>query len=184
VLDSFPTLDTSRLLLREIVLSDAPSYLAIFGDAEHMHWFGAEPASDLAAAQAAISTASGAHRLASPHVRWGIEAKDGRGGLIGSCGLFAWNKKWKKGSLGFALGRDFQGKGYMYEALAAVLSWGFDGMGLNRIDAQVHPRNERSRRLLSRLSFVEEGRLRQLAYWDEQYHDMLQYSLLRLEWKA
>jgi len=72
----------------------------------------------------------------------------------------------------------------MREALTAALSWGFQVMELNRIEAQVHPNNQRSIRLLGRLGFVEEGRLRQAAYWANQYHDMVQYSLLRVEWKG
>ena len=69
-------------------------------------------------------------------------------------------------------------------ALTAALSWGFRVMELNRIEAQVHPNNERSIGLLKRLGFVEEGRLRQAALWGNQYHDMLQYSLLEDEWRG
>ena len=48
----------------------------------------------------------------------------------------------------------------MHEALIAALSWGFKEMGVNRVEAQVHPGNEPSLRLLRCLRFVEEGRLR------------------------
>jgi [ribosomal protein S5]-alanine N-acetyltransferase len=55
-------------------------------------------------------------------------------------------------------------------------------MGINRVEAQVHPSNERSLKLLRRLRFIEEGRLRQGGYWAGQHHDLLQYSLLRRDW--
>ena len=42
----------------------------------------------------------------------------------------------------------------MHEALIAALSWGFKEMGVNRVEAQVHPGNEPSLRLLRRLRFV------------------------------
>ena len=70
----------------------------------------------------------------------------------------------------------------MQEALGAALSWGFKEMDLNRVEAQVHPGNESSLKLLRRLHFVEEGRFRQGGYWAGQYHDLLQYSLLREDW--
>lgn len=43
----FPTLETDRLLLREIVASDAPDLFAIHGDAEAMRWFGTDPLTDI-----------------------------------------------------------------------------------------------------------------------------------------
>jgi ribosomal-protein-alanine N-acetyltransferase len=180
-LETFPDLETHRLRLREITVSDGPAYLAIFGNADHMRLFGVDPTPNLAAAENLIKATSGSHRLENPTMRWGIEAR-GAPGLIGNCGLFSWNKKWRKCSLGFALGEESQGNGYMNEALTAVLSWGFEFLGVNRIDAQVHTDNYRSLRVVDRLKFIKEGRLRQLAYWDGQYHDMFQYSLLRLDW--
>jgi ribosomal-protein-alanine N-acetyltransferase len=74
-----------------------------------------------------------------------------------------------------------QGRGYMSEALSAAIRWGLTAMEVNRIEAQVHPSNQRSLALLRRLHFVEEGRLREAAYWGGQHHDMLQFSLLRQE---
>jgi ribosomal-protein-alanine N-acetyltransferase len=180
-LETFPDLETPRLRLREIVLSDGAAYLAIFGNAEHMHLFGVDPVPDLGAAENLITAFAGSHVRENPHLRWGIESKT-QPGLMGSCGLFAWNKKWNKCSVGFALAAELQGNGYINEALSAVLSWGFAFLGLNRIDAQVHVNNSRSLRVLDRLKFVNEGRLRQFCFWDGQYHDMFQYSLLRADW--
>ena len=104
--------------------------------------------------------------------------------LRGSCGLFAWNRGWRKCAIGYELAGNAQGRGYMHEALQAVLDWGFDNMALNRVEAQVHPENTASIRSLSRLGFRQEGLLRELGYWRGQYHDMLQYSLLRRDWGA
>ncbi len=70
----------------------------------------------------------------------------------------------------------------MHEALSATISWGFTATDLNRVEAQVHPSNYPSLKLLKGLRFVEEGRLRQGGYWAGQHHDLLQYSLLRDDW--
>lgn len=81
----FPTLSTQRLSLRELVENDAPSVFAIHGDRENMRWFGAEPMTTLAQAQALIETFAQWRTQPNPGTRWGIEHA---GHLIGSCGLF------------------------------------------------------------------------------------------------
>jgi ribosomal-protein-alanine N-acetyltransferase len=179
--DSFPTLETERLRLREVIATDARAVLAIHGDAELMRLFGNDPIPDLAGAEALIKTFASWRQLPNPGTRWAIEIK-GTIGLIGTCGLFGWNKAWKKCVVGYELAKHVQGNGYMHEALDATLSWGFKEMDLNRVEAQVHPGNEPSLKLLRRLRFIEEGRLRQCGYWAGRHHDLLLYSLLHEDW--
>ena len=70
----------------------------------------------------------------------------------------------------------------MHEALQAVIPWGLATMQLNRIEALVHEDNAASLGLLAKLGFVQEGRLRQVGFWNGRHHDMLQLSLLAGEW--
>jgi ribosomal-protein-alanine N-acetyltransferase len=176
---SFPRLNTTRLLLREIEAKDAPALLDLYADRDHMQWYGIDPFADIAAAEARIKKLAEMRLAPNPATPWAIDLS---GDFIGTCGLFAWNRSWRKCSVGYELTKTAQGHGYMQEAMSCVISWGFQQMQLNRIEAQTHPNNERSIALLGRLGFVEEGRLRQAAYWAGQYHDMLQFSLLRTEW--
>jgi ribosomal-protein-alanine N-acetyltransferase len=179
----FPTLHTPRLVLREITTDDAPALLAIHGDAETMRWFGTDPPPDLAAAKQLVQLFAGWRLQANPGTRWGLQrADDPR--LLGSVGLFAWNRAWRKCSLGYELARDAQGQGLMHEALCAVLDWGFAQMQLHRVEAQVHPDNTASLRLVQRLGFQQEGRLREVGHWAGQAHDLLQWGLLQREWRA
>ena len=85
--DSFPTLETERLLLREVIGTDAPAVFATHGDAEHMRLFGNDPIADLAGAEALIKTFASGRKLPNPGTRWAIEIKD-TAGLIGTCGLY------------------------------------------------------------------------------------------------
>jgi [ribosomal protein S5]-alanine N-acetyltransferase len=179
---SFPTLTTNRLLLREIVETDALALLAIHSDVEHMRYFGAEPMGDIIAAQALIKLFASWRTQANPGVRWGIATHAKPDVLIGTCGLFAWNRAWRKCVLGYELARGATGAGYMQEALTAAIGWGWQAMALNRIEAQVHPNNAQSIALLRRLGFVDEARMRQLAYWGGQFHDMHLFALLKGEW--
>lgn len=71
----FPSIETERLLLREIVESDAEDLFAIHGDSELMRWFGSEPLKDLAAAQGLVKTFVDWRNLANPGTRWAIQSK-------------------------------------------------------------------------------------------------------------
>jgi ribosomal-protein-alanine N-acetyltransferase len=71
----------------------------------------------------------------------------------------------------------------MREALASAFAWGFEQMQLNRIEAQVHENNLNSIALLSAFGFTQEGLLREVAFWGNSHHDLLQYSLLSREWR-
>ena len=180
-MNDFPSLETERLLLREIVAADAPAMFAIHGDADAMRWFGTDPLVDPAQAEKMIETFAGWRQMPNPGTRWGIERKsDGR--LIGSCGLFKWNRGWKSCTTGYELARVAWGQGFMVEALSAALDWGFEHMALHRVEAQVNPENTASLKLLQRLGFVREGHLREAGFWLDRHHDLLQFGLLRGEY--
>ena len=179
----FPTLETNRLVLREIVEADAPALFRIHGDADLMRWFGSDPVADLAGAHKLVKLFSDWRSLPNPGVRWGIQVK-GSSAIIGSAGLFAWNRQWRKCTVGYELCREAQGHGYMHEALNTCLAWGFERMELNRIEALVHPANQASINSVSKLGFTLEGLLREVAFWSGAFHDMQQYSLLRRDWLA
>lgn len=180
---AFPSLSTKRLQLREIVASDAPALLAIHSDREAMKWFGTDPLADLEAAERVIAGFANMRTLPSPGVRWGIVHADPgkRGTLLGTCGVFRWNRGWRSCLTGYELARHAQGQGVMAEALRAIFTWAFATMDVDRIEAQVHPDNAPSLVLLERLGFVEEGLLREAGYWLERRHDLVQLGLLRRE---
>lgn len=176
---TFPTLQTARLLLRELTPADAPALFAIHGDAEAMRWFGSDPLQTLAEAEHLVDVFAGWRSLPNPGTRWGlVRIEDGA--LVGSCGLFNWNRAWQRCTLGYELARAAWGGGLMDEALRAALAWGFSsaGMGLNRVEAMIHPNNQASLRLAERLGFQREGLLREVAFWAGRHEDLLMYSKL------
>src|SRR5436190_14175882 len=101
-MSDFPSLETPRLLLREIVLADAPALFGIHGNGERMRWFGTDPLPDEAAAVKLVETFAGWRQMANPGTRWGLQPKEGDG-LIGTCGLFGWHRGWRKCAIGYEL---------------------------------------------------------------------------------
>lgn len=177
-MSDFPTLTTLRLRLREIVPTDAPALFAIHSDVEAMRWFGSDPMLTLQDAQKLVEAFAAGRALANPATRWAIT--DGTSGqLLGTCGLFKWNRNWRSSALGYELAPSAWGQGLMQEALDAVLDWGFEHMALNRVEAQVHPQNIASIKRLEALGFVREGLLRQAGFWLGEHRDLVQYALLR-----
>ncbi len=79
--------------------------------------------------------------------------------------------------LGYKLGRDACGQGYMTEALRAGIEIIFQDYGLHRIEANIMPRNTRSLRLVERLGFRSEGLSRQYlkihGIWEDHVHMVL-----------
>jgi ribosomal-protein-alanine N-acetyltransferase len=73
--------------------------------------------------------------------------------------------------LGFAVDREFEGRGLMHEALAASIDWLFEAMNLHRVQASHRPENLRSARLLARLRFVPEGLARDYLFIDGAWRD-------------
>lgn len=183
---AFPILQTERLLLRELTPADAPALFAIHGDAEAMRWFGSDPLQTVADAEKLVEVFAGWRRLPNPGTRWGLERR-ADGALVGTCGLFNWNRAWRRCTLGYELARGAQGQGLMAEALRTVLDWGFfaaDGMALNRVEAMIHPDNRPSLRVVEGLGFRREGLLREVAFWGGRHEDLEMHALLAREHQA
>jgi ribosomal-protein-alanine N-acetyltransferase len=178
---SFPQLHTDRLLLRQILPSDAAALYAIHSDFAWMRWYGVDPLTDISQADQLAELFAGWF-TAGTGFRWGLERRQDQR-LIGSCGLFRWNKSWRNCVVGYEIARDCHGQGYMREALSAILDYGFSKMRLHRVQAETHPDNTPSIALATRLGFRFEGVHREQAFWGGRFHDLRCYSLLEREWR-
>ena len=181
--DSFPILHTHRLILRQLTHADAPRLFAIHSNRDAMRWFGSDYLVRPEQAVALIDVFAGWRLQPSPGTRWAIQRRED-GLLLGTCGLTKWNRNWRTATLGYELAQDVWGKGYMGEALHGVLDWGFAWMELNRVEAQIHPLNAASITLAERLGFSREGLLREAGYWNGEFQDLLQYGLLRGDFRG
>jgi ribosomal-protein-serine acetyltransferase len=86
-------------------------------------------------------------------------------------------------TIGYWLAEDRQGRGLMTAAVKRLLEHAFDELRLNRVGIEVAPNNPRSRALAERLGFREEGLLREAErFADDDYRDLVLYSLLASEW--
>ena len=84
--------------------------------------------------------------------------------------------------LSFWLAVEARGRGYMGEAIGAILHVGFQDLGCNRIGAYHMVRNPASGRVLVRLGFRVEGLLRQRVRKWGVFEDVVALALLRADW--
>jgi [ribosomal protein S5]-alanine N-acetyltransferase len=176
----FPLLTTSRLLLRNIVPEDAKALFAIRSDEEGMKFFGHEPHTSLEETKDVITQMEEGY-VRKKALHWCITLQE-EDRLIGSCSLFHFDEGFRRAETGYELNRAFWGKGIMTEAMSAILTFGFNELGLHRVEAIIDIANERSKNLLLKLGFTYEGNLRQRFLFRDQFLDEHYFGLIKDEW--
>jgi RimJ/RimL family protein N-acetyltransferase len=176
------TLRTERLLLRPLRESDAPRLFAIFSDSRVTRYLSAPAWSTIDMAHERIAKDIEA-MATGRYVRLGLEVTSG-GNLIGECSLFNLVEQCRRAELGYSMALEAQGKGLMNEALVSLLEFGFSQLALNRVEADIDPRNAASAKSLERLGFRKEGHLRERWIVAGEVSDSDLYGLLRSEWQA
>ncbi|MBC7989942.1 MAG: GNAT family N-acetyltransferase [Luteimonas sp.] len=174
------TLNTRRLLLRPLRDSDADALLELFSDLKVMRYWSTPPWESIEQARSMIERDVKA-MATGDHVRLGLERTED-GVLIGMCTLFAISEQCRRAEVGYAIASHAWGKAYMDEALRALLNYGFSKLMLNRVEADVDPRNEASARSLERLGFKKEGYLRERWIVGDEVSDTALYGLLNRDW--
>lgn len=175
------TLNTPRLLLRPLRESDAPDLFAIFSDARVSRYLSRPAWPSIDEARARIARDIDAMRSGT-YVRFGLVPLDGET-IVGECCLFNQVEQSRRAEVGYALGFPAWGRGYMSEALVALMDFAFGPLGLNRIEADIDPRNGASARSLARLGFQLEGTLRERWVVAGEVSDTSLYGLLAADWR-
>lgn len=176
----FPLLETTRLRLTNIEEKDAAEFFDIMSRNEVTAYYGMDP---LVHQEEAVEIIRSFHAVfhANRGIRWAIRLKE-TDGFIGTIGLNNLNMKAKKAEIGYELHPDYWRRQLMQEAIHGVLKHAFAEFGLYRIGAVTFPENSSSNRLLEKLGFTLEGRLRGYLHQQHRSHDAFIFSLLRTEW--
>jgi RimJ/RimL family protein N-acetyltransferase len=108
----------------------------------------------------------------------------GGGEFLGECLLFNFNKESRRAEIGYSLLPPHWSRGYISEALPALIDQAFGPMGLNRLEADIDPANAASKRVLERHGFTFEGLLRERWIVRGQPSDSAMFGLLARQWRA
>ncbi|NGX83852.1 GNAT family N-acetyltransferase [Aequorivita sp. KMM 9714] len=148
----FPILKTERLHLRKINLSDVDRIHYFRSDEEITKFIKRSEPQTFETAVAHIKNISSQLKK-NQSITWGITLQDSTE-LIGSICLWNFSEDKKTAEVGYDLDPKFQGKGFMSEALKAVLNYGFTQRGFETIVAYTDYRNIPSKNLLKRFGFI------------------------------
>jgi len=101
------------------------------------------------------------------------------GRLIGTCQLHGIDPMARSAELQIRIGcSDVRGRGYGTDAVNQLVRFGFDDLNLHRIHLHVFATNAAAHRAYEKAGFVVEARLRDAAYIDGRYVDVLIMSVL------
>jgi RimJ/RimL family protein N-acetyltransferase len=192
---TIPMLYTPRLVLRPFVASDAPRVRELAGDHRvaaftlripHPYPEGAAEA--FIASHAAAADKGNYHfaiTLAGTRTPGREFDLGDTGHLVGTVALTTvGNPEDASAELGYWIGVPYWNKGFATEAARALLAFGFRARGFHRIAAMHFAENTASGRVMQKLGMLREGVLRHAAYKEDQWRDLVVYSLLENEWNA
>lgn len=172
-----PVKETERLFLRPLRIEDAEALHPMYSDAE-ANTYGSHPATttiEESRARLAKAIADTAWRA------WAVTLK-GDDIAIGTVASYE-KRQGKVTEIGYVLKRDYWGRGFVTEAVAALIDLLF-AEGQRRVFADTDPDNKPSIAVLKRLGFTLEATLR--AEWETHIgvRDSLIWGLLEDEWTA
>ena len=101
--------------------------------------------------------------------------------LLGSIALMRIDWQHRRGEAGYWLARWGRGQGHATRALRMISDWGFEALGLERIDLYAATGNAASQRVAERAGFVREGVLRAYMRGKDGQQDMVAFGLLASE---
>lgn len=161
-----------QIHLRPISVSDAPTLFQFWSDPDVTAFMNINPMQSVEQAEEMILYLTQLEHAG----RYTIVLEDDT--IVGSCGFNYIDAVNQRGEIGYEIGKDFWRKGYMSQALQALIEEGFHTLKLHRIEAKVEPGNVPSRLLLKKAGFHEEGILRHYEKLNGVFLDMVMYSLL------
>jgi [ribosomal protein S5]-alanine N-acetyltransferase len=148
-------IETRRLTLRALRVEDADAMFAYLRDKRLTKYVAWEHHGSIEQTVFYLMTVEAAYRD-SELKEWGVFA-DGGATLVGTCGFVRIDEAHARGEIGYTIGRAHQGRGYATESAAAVMRFGFEELGLNRVEAQVVSGNAASARVLEKIGMRREG---------------------------
>lgn len=100
--------------------------------------------------------------------------------LLGGCTLSGVQRGVQQScTLGYWAGEAFAGHGYVTAAVRALVPYVFEELKLHRLQAACLPENERSRAVLRKCGFTEEGVARGYLRINGAWRDHVVYAILR-----
>lgn len=177
-----PDVETGRLFLRQRTLDDAEAMFA-YASLPEVCWPAGFPPIQTVEAERDYFENHYAQNLAKKDLPsgYGITLK-GDNRIIGSCD-FNHRHEDDVFEIGYLLYPDYWGKGYVPEAVGALIEVAFTLLKLHKVEIRCYDYNKQSQRVAEKLGFTLEARIRDRKDAQGKRCDDLAYGLLRSEWE-
>jgi len=172
----FPTIKTSRLLLRPFIESELENVFVGLSDPEVIKYYGVSY-DTLEATKQQMQFFADLEKDGTG-IWWAVCSADNKV-FHGAGGLNSLSKVHRKAEIGFWLMPDFWNKGIMTEALPLICNYGFDNLELHRIEAFVEAGNIICKKAIAKLGFTHEGTMEECETKNDKFISPEIYSKLK-----
>lgn len=148
-------IETNRLILKSISVEDRDFIYSQFSDGVVTEYlYDEEPLTDILGADEIIDSYVRTNSICVS--RWILIRKSDHE-KMGTCGFHCWNSCESVIDVGYDLKHEFWGSGYMQESLTAIINVVIQALNVNKINAHIYFKNDRSIMLAQRLGFQFSG---------------------------
>jgi len=177
VFETFPQLQTRRLILRAIAPDDAPLIFRMRRDGRVNRFIARGDMQDMEAAESLVARTVSAFE-ARQGIGWAGVLKNS-GAMIGTCGFNAIDYPNLRAEIGGELSADYWGRQLALEAVQAIVTFGLEAMNLHSIEARVSPQNRGAIYLMEHLGFRKEAHFKDRIFFNGTFSDMAVYTLIK-----
>jgi len=175
-----PTLMAQRIYLRPIQATDAKDLFSLWSNESTSEMGGIERPKDIDSIVGSIAYFNVLNDSGF-FLKWCMCDKK-TDSFLGEIELYPLKpqiRPWSEWSIGYSLNESARGKGFMSEALEAVLKYGFNDLSVLRIKADVPEKNVKSLKLLRRNGFSYEGVQVNKLFVNGVFKNMSQLAITR-----
>ena len=173
----FPILESERLRFRKLTDADAPEVLELRGNPEAMHFI---PRPLLTSVEEAVDFIKMINNKIDDNIdiNWAVTEKE-NDKCIGFMGFYRTQPEHSRTEIGYMILPEYNGKGYVTEAVKTLLDFAFNTLNFHSIEAVIDSRHTASERVLLKNRFEKEAHFKENFYYNNEFTDTVIYSLLK-----
>jgi ribosomal-protein-alanine N-acetyltransferase len=183
IFGDFPILESQKLTLKRVEQSDITEVFDIYRNEKVFEFCGIITKNNIDTVKNMIGHFERDYNKKS-RVKWGIFSKNHGNKLVGIIEAMDFNQKVDMVTVGYFLAEKYWGNGIASEALSLLIKFLFETLKVNRIQAEVMPKNSASKHILIKNGFMKEGLLRQASLWSGKgVVDLEIYGILKGDYR-
>ncbi|MBQ9748332.1 MAG: GNAT family N-acetyltransferase [Clostridia bacterium] len=175
-----PTLETDRLRLRKIVVSDYKDMFDYSRRPETSRYLLWTPHDSPKFTKRYIAYLQGQYRDENFY-DFALEYKES-GKMIGTCGFTCFDLENNAAEVGYVLHPDFWHMGLAPEALLRLMAFGFSELRLHRLVAKIMDENDASKRVAAKCGFRHEATHKDAMLIKGEFRTISEYAILSREY--